>query len=309
MIPVKLRHLSPALFVALLVVSIRPTVVRADTIYYRQVDVAAIQSVSGKIVREANGLLEIATADGRTVSIPRRDVFQIVPETRSAEGGPEPAEQADALEEYPGVEQFPAASALARGATFDEVHSRSSFAYHYGFKGGMNISNVRADPQELEEGGSLRGYAFGFWLGLPLSYYLTIQPEVIFSMKGDSETAAGYTASTHLSYFDLPVLAKVGFLHDARIQPSLFVGPSLGLNLAAHSSLEGEDGEIDMDVKDQVGTVDLGLVIGGGLDFGKGGRTFGVDVRYSRGLSDVESGSNGSAHNEAITVMGSIGLR
>jgi hypothetical protein len=32
-------------------------------------------------------------------------------------------------------------------------------------------------------------------------------------------------------------------------------------------------------------------------------------VRYSKGLRDVAESENGSAHNEAIYVMGSIGLR
>jgi hypothetical protein len=161
----------------------------------------------------------------------------------------------------------------------------------------------------LEEGGSLLGYAIGLWWGVPLSRRLTFQTEALFSMKGDSESAAGYTASTHLGYFDLPLLAKVGFLPDAPVQPSLFAGPSLAFNLSAHSGLEGEGSEVDVDVKDQVGTFDLGLMIGGGLDFEKGGRTFGVDLRYSRGLLDVADGVNGSAHNEVFTVMGSIGLK
>jgi hypothetical protein len=136
-----------------------------------------------------------------------------------------------------------------------------------------------------------------------------IQTEALFSMKGDSESAAGYTASTHLGYFDLPVLAKFGFLHDAPVQPSLFAGPSLAFNLSAHSGLEGEDLEVDVDVKDQVGAFDLGLVIGGGLDIERGGRTFGVDLRYSRGLLDVGDGVSGSARNEVFAVMGSIGLQ
>jgi len=297
---VKHRHLSPAVLVALLVVVADPAVLRADTIYYRQADVSGIKSASGAIVRETDDLLEIATTDGRTVSIARSDVFQIIRDAPSTESS---------LEETAAFEDFPAAAALARRSTFDDTPSRSAVAYHYGFKGGLNISNLRADPQELQEGGSLTGYAFGFWLGVPLMHRLTIQTEALFSMKGDSENAAGYTASTRLGYFELPVLAKFGFLHDAPVQPSLFVGPSLAVNFSANSKLEGEDSEVDVDVKDQVGAFDLGLVVGGGVDFPLGGRTMGVDLRYTRGLLDVGDGVNGSAYNEAFAVMWSIGLR
>jgi Outer membrane protein beta-barrel domain len=296
---VKLRHLSPAVFVMLIVAFTSPAVLRADTIYYKQPDVPSIQSASGTIVRETDDLLEIVTATGQTISIARDNVFEIIRETPSAAGG---------LEQDDVFEDFPAASAVARRSAFDDTPSRSAVNYHCGFKGGMNISNVRADPQELEEGGSLHGYAFGFWVGVPLSHQLMIQTEALFSMKGDSETAAGYTTSTHLGYFELPVLAKFGFLHDAPVRPSLFIGPSLAVNHSAHSKLEGEGSEVDIDVKDQVRTFDLGLVIGGGLDFERGGRAFGVDLRYSRGLRDVGDGVNGSAHNGVFTVMGSIGL-
>jgi len=310
-IPVKLRHLTPAVFA--LLASTLPSVLHADTIYYRQANVSAIQSVSGTIVREANGLLEVATADGRTISILRSDVFQIVrgDAAKPAKEG-QLAERSREQTTVPdGYENFSAASALANRSTLDEAPLRSAASYHYGFKGGMNISNLRADPQELEESGSLRGYALGIWWGVPLSGIsrrLMIQTEAIFSMKGDSESASGYTASTHLSYFDVPILAKFDLLPDAPILPSLFVGPSLGFNLTANSSLEGEDSEVEVDVKDQVGVFDLGIVFGGGLDFQRGGRTFGVDLRYTRGLSDIGDGANGSAHNEAIAVMGSVGL-
>jgi hypothetical protein len=280
--------------------------------------VAAIQSVSGTILRETDDLLEIATTEGQNLSIARRDVFQVVrgaqdPAAKGGQSGGQSVERGREQTAVPaGYEHFSAASALASRSTLDEPAARSSFSYHYGFKGGMNISNLRADPQELEESGSLRGYAFGIWWGVPLSSIsrrLMVQTEAIFSMKGDSESASGYTASTHLSYFDLPILAKLDLFPDAPVMPSLFVGPSLGFNLSANSSLEGDGNEVEVDVKDQVGTFDLGVVFGGGVDFQAGGRTFGMDLRYTRGMSDVGDGTNGSARNEAITVMGSIGLR
>jgi len=204
---------------------------------------------------------------------------------------------------------FSRASTLARRSSLDDDTPLRPVACHYGFKGGMSISNLRTDPPELAESGSLRSYALGFWWGMPLMHHLMFQTEALFSMKGDSESASGYTASTRLGYIELPLLAKFAVLPDAPIQPSLFAGPSLGFNVSAHSGLEGEGGEVDMDVKDQVGTFDLGFVFGGGLDFAKGGRTFGVDVRYCKGMSDLADGGNGSAHNQAILVMGSIGLR
>ena len=93
------------------------------------------------------------------------------------------------------------------------------------------------------------------------------------------------------------------------MQPSLVGGPALAINFSASAKLEGEGGDVEVDVKDQGATFDLGLVVGGGLDVAGGATSLGFDVRYSRGMLDVGDGANGSAHNEVITVMGSVALR
>jgi hypothetical protein len=295
---VKPIHRSLAGGIAFLITVVGATVVRADTIFYRESGATDIKKVSGKIVRETKRSVEITTADGRKVSIARDDVFEIVRDTPAA--GKRVGNDM--------LRDFPAAAAVARGET-DHVGALPSVVIHYGLKGGLAVSNVRADPRELEDGGSLRGYAIGFWWGLPLSRRLTLQPEITFSLKGDSESADGYTASTRLGYVELPVLARISVFPDAAVQPSLFAGPAPAFNLSARSKLEGEGGEIDSDIKDQVAGFDLSLVAGGGLGFVVGGKTLGIDLRYSRGLLDVGHGLSGSAHNDAVAVLWSIGLR
>jgi hypothetical protein len=301
-IPVTHRHLSPVVLVALIAVVAAPATLCADTVYYGQAGAAGIKTVSGTIVRETDDLLEIATVDGMTIAIARSDVFQIVRDAPSGEEGLEQAEE-DVYED------FPAAAALARRPALEDIPAQSGIPYHFGFKGGLSIANLRADPQELQESGSLTGYVLGFWVGVPLAHRLMIQPEALFSMKGDAENADGYTASTRLGYFELPVLAKLGFLSDAPVRPSVFGGPSLAVNFTANSKLEGDGSEVEADVKDKVSSFDLGLVVGGGVDFPLGGKTMGVDLRYTRGLLDVGDGVNGSAYNEAFAVMWSMGLR
>jgi len=273
------------------------TAAAADTVYYDHPDTNGIESVSGTIVQETGSLLRITTADGQTVSIPKADVFQIIRDTPPTAG--------------------PSDSDLARDtrstaghSDFVPVSSQSTTVYHVGIKGGINISNLNVDPQELEDDNSLQSFAVGAWWGIPVNRRLTIQTEALYSVKGDAESAGGYTASTHMGYIDVPVLAKIGFLHSAPVQPSLFLGPSLAVNLSAKSKLQGNGSDADVDVKDQVRTFDFGLVVGGGVDFQVAERTFGVDLRYSKGLSNVVGeGANGSARNDVIAVMGSIGLQ
>lgn len=84
----------------------------------------------------------------------------------------------------------------------------------------------------------------------------------------------------------------------------------MAINLSAKSSFEGGGSDIEVDVKDQIRKFDLGLVIGGGVDFPVHGRSFGVELRYSRGLSNAANeDANGDARNDVLAVMGSIGLQ
>jgi hypothetical protein len=67
---------------------------------------------------------------------------------------------------------------------------------------------------------------------------------------------------------------------------------------------------MDLDVKDDVRALDVGVVVGGDLDFTVARRTYGVELRYTRGVSNaVGDGANGDAHNDVLAVMGSFGLQ
>lgn len=273
-----LRTLSLALLLAL----VSPAVVHADAVYFSQAGANGIQSVSGTIVKETSIVLEIVTADGRTVSIPRGNVYQIVRDASSSAGH----------------------SDVDPGTLF------ATGAGRLGVKGGMNISNMSVDPQSLEDENSLQSFALGIWWGFPVTRRLTIQPEALYSMKGDSESAGGYTSSTHLGYIDVPVLAKIGFMHGSTARPSLILGPLLAMNISASSKFEGDDSSIDVDVKDQIRPMEFGFVIGGGVEFPVGERVFGVELRYSKGLSNfADESANGSGRNDVLAIMGSIGVQ
>ena len=294
-----MKRLSNILLVALLALA-GPTIVRADTVYFSKPGTSGIKSISGTIVQENDSHVEIKAEDGHSVSIPKSNVFQIIRDT-AGEGG---APQGDVFK------------ATRESASYTEDWDpdldwqESPSNSHYGIKGGMNISNMSVDPQQLEDHDSLKSFAVGAWWGRPIRGRLGFRTEALYSVKGDAESAGGYTASTHMSYLDVPVLAKIGFLHDQSFQPSLFLGPAVSLNLTAKSSFEGGGSSNEIDVKDQVNPLDVGLVVGGGLDFPVGGRSYGVELRYSKGLTNAANDeANGSAHNDVITVLASIGLK
>lgn len=299
--------MSPRLLaLAALLTLAAPWTAAADTVYYSQPGNPGIKSVSGTVLKESGGVVEVQTEGGGTVSIPRANVYQIVRDAKT--------EKSPTLD----VSAFPAVrDALASGGHAEsrsdiepDLIPRPARPYQFGLKGGMNMANLSADPSELEDGGSLKSYALGAWCGVPLNRRLSLRAEALYSVKGDSETSGGYTATTHVSYIDVPVLARVRFLDGGTAQPSLFLGPSMAINVGANSTLEGQGTDLDVDVSDQVSQFELGMVVGGGVDFALGSNTYGVELRYARGLSNAAGETaNGDAHNRVIAVMGSIGFK
>jgi len=143
----------------------------------------------------------------------------------------------------------------------------------FGLKAGANVANVNGDALEaLQDWQSTVGFCGGIFLEFNLGKVLTIQPEVLYTMKG-SETAEG--GKLDLDYIEVPVLLKVR-LPIASIHPFLIAGPAFGWNLkAVVDGIEVEDWP----------TSDYSAVFGAGLQLG---RTLHLDVRYTMGLAKLE---------------------
>ena len=143
----------------------------------------------------------------------------------------------------------------------------------FGLKAGANIANVNGDfTESLQDWQNTVGFCGGIFLEFNLGKVLTIQPEVLYTMKG-SETAEG--GKLDLDYIEVPVLLKVR-LPIASIHPFLIAGPAFGWNLkAVVDGIEVEDWP----------TSDYSAVFGAGLQLG---RTLHLDVRYTMGLAKLE---------------------
>lgn len=185
------------------------------------------------------------------------------------------------------------------------AHSLEWANTHAGVKGGVNIANMSADPSDTELGDSLPGYSMGVWWGVPVNRSMSIRPEALFTLKGDQQKDAD--TKVKMSYIEVPVLATMSFLHDAKTQPSLFLGPSLGFNVASKATVA----DVETDVKDQTQTMEVGLVMGGGLDFMVGEKnSVGIDLRYNLGLTDTADATGApTVKNQGIAIMGTIGFQ
>lgn len=158
-----------------------------------------------------------------------------------------------------------------------------------GIKGGANMARLNGEDLALLEDTwkSKLGFCVGGFLAISLGDVLTIQPEVLYTMKGAEFTEVEiitYTGKLFLDYIEIPVLLKLR-LPVGGIAPFVFAGPSVGFILSEKLKLF-EDGEYigEEPIEDEIKNVDYGAVFGGGLELG---RSFHIDVRYSLGLQKL----------------------
>jgi hypothetical protein len=142
----------------------------------------------------------------------------------------------------------------------------------FGIKGGANIANVNGDFTDgLSDWKSTVGFCGGIFLELNFGRVLTIQPEVLYTMKG-ADTGDG---KLKFDYLEIPILLKLR-IPMGSVHPFIFAGPAFGFNLKA--LIEGYK-------IDDMPSSDYSAVLGGGLQLG---RSVHIDVRYTMGLQKLE---------------------
>ena len=152
-----------------------------------------------------------------------------------------------------------------------------------GLMAGINVSRILgSDISELWV--SKKGLVVGGFLVIGLNEHLAIQAEILFSQKGaiyENVNKKNYTSSMSLSYFDVPVLANfyVPMSAGAKFHPYLFTGPSLALKIRGRytETVQGETTESEMQ---DLRAVDLGLIIGAGMNVDLGAGKIGIEVRH-----------------------------
>jgi hypothetical protein len=160
----------------------------------------------------------------------------------------------------------------------------------FGIKGGLNLANVGG--KDVEDVDYKAGLNLGGFVSIPAGAMFAIQPEALFSQKGTKDG----NDKVSLNYLEVPVLLKLSpSLPGDFVRPIFFAGPSAGILLSAKDA----DGD---NMKDGLKSADFGLVIGGGVEFGK----LSLDARYNLGLSSIDKAVENvkaDVKNRAITVM------
>lgn len=185
----------------------------------------------------------------------------------------------------------------------------------YGAKAGLNISNVSGD---IENNKPLIGVHLGAFVEVKLTDKFAFQPELLFSMQGVkidySESAVDYSYSykedNKINYLNVPLMAK----YFATEKLFLEAGPQIGFVLSAKSDIEETETFMgitdsfsgDVDIKDNLKSVDFGLNFGLGYEFTS--QIF-ASARYNVGLTNINNASGSSADLKNGVVQFSFGYK
>ena len=170
----------------------------------------------------------------------------------------------------------------------------------YGVKGGLSLANLYGD--DISDVDSKIGFTAGAFLNIGTSGQISIQPELLYTMKGAKDDVLGLEEKLKLNYIEVPILIKWTSPSEGTIRPNLFIGPAPAFLMSAKFEETFGGVLVEIDIKDEVKSFDFGVVFGGGLDFAAGSGSFVIDIRYTLGLTSVDdSGFDADLKNKVFS--------
>lgn len=170
---------------------------------------------------------------------------------------------------------------LFLSASFGMLHAQENVTTEFGIKGGLNMSNLFTE--EADDENILYGFNAGVYATLPVSDFIAIQPELLFTTKGSeleySTAFASGKTKFKLNYIELPLLVRVNITKNFNIHAGGYASYLVSAKVSG-------DGDIDFDEDidaDDLERFDAGLSAGIGVDF----NPVSVGLRYNYGLTTI----------------------
>jgi hypothetical protein len=177
---------------------------------------------------------------------------------------------------------FLCALALFMTASFGMLQAQEEkVTTEFGVKGGFNMSNLY--QSEADDNNVIYGFNAGVYATLPISDFIAIQPEILYTTKGaelDYNNAfVEGNAKFKLNYIEVPLLVRVNITKNFNVHAGGYA------SYLVSSKVTGE-GDISFDEAvdtDELNKFDAGLSAGVGVDF----NPISVGLRYNYGLTTV----------------------
>lgn len=177
----------------------------------------------------------------------------------------------------------------------------------YGFKGGLNFSNLYTD--QVDDNNVLTGFNAGLYAKFPVAKGIAIQPEISYTTKGAelvyNEVGIKGTAKFNTNYIEVPVLLVMNITDNFNVHVGPYAAYMVSGKTSNDSNLNIISGKRDLDTND-FNKFDAGLAGGVGVDLD----VVNFGVRYNYGLTKIgkdNSFTSSDAKNSVLNVY--IGLR
>ncbi len=161
-------------------------------------------------------------------------------------------------------------------------------SFEKGIKAGLNVSNLRDDPDETDFE-TKNGIVFGGFLGIDPLGPMAFQVEVLYSQKGAKVSVGTNEATVSVNYLEIPVLVKLTTpVAPPLVSANFYAGPAVAFKLSSKTEVNGQKIDDPDSAEDDLKSSDLGGVLGANLSFSALGlAAVMVDLRYTLGLSDI----------------------
>ena len=162
----------------------------------------------------------------------------------------------------------------------------------FGAKAGLNISNFSGD---VENNDARTSFHIGAVAEIEISDKFSVQPELIYSAQGSTTSDLGVDITAAVDYLNVPVMAKYYVAEGF----SLEAGPQIGFLMSAKMKAESGGDSEEIDVKDDLKSIDFGINFGAGYKLENG---LNFSARYNLGLSNIAEESDSSVKNGVFQV-------
>jgi len=181
----------------------------------------------------------------------------------------------------------------------------------FGIKGGLNASQLYVDQPNVEDENMKIGFNFGIFTKVPITSFLALQPEVLYTNVGSKLTYGGSDLENvfgiesgevrfNLNYIQVPIALAVN-IGPLNVHAGPYVSYLLSANVRDLKSSELSGTTVKELETSDFNRMDYGVVVGVGFDI----QQFTIGARYNHGLREV--GNSSLAGNLTDNSKNSVG--
>src|SRR4029077_18544583 len=193
-----------------------------------------------------------------------------------------------------------------------QTSDQSAPTTKFGIKGGLNLTNLHSD--DFSDSHLKAGFNVGIFSKIPVTPGFSIQPELLYSLKGSKSDYNNFIQGSgeyrfNLGYVELPLLAVVNLTKNFSIHAGGYGAYLTNAEIKDVNNNGHINGITDLNA-DNFNRWDFGLAGGLGFDI----ENFMIGARYNYGLTNIgHSGSFsgdvlGSAKNNGLSIYLGFGF-